>query len=137
MNFFCINYILCSKKMSEKDDDHKETEKSKTPDYAKIAEERRLSFQKREKETETIKKQASKWRSYNKRRRSNCSARILPYYVDEKNNIFLVMVTVRKYDDWTALGGRCSEIVGDCPSKMIKNLRQCLVRELEEESHMA
>ena len=72
--------------------------------------------------------------------KDNCSTRIIPFYIDENKNIYLVMVRVgyARYGDWTTMGGRCKDIIGNCPKKQSnQKLIDCLYKELEEESHLS
>ena len=69
--------------------------------------------------------------------KSNCSARIIPFYIDENKNIYLVMARVKFYGDWTALGGRCTKICGNCPEENDEALMDCMYTEMEEESHLS
>lgn len=62
---------------------------------------------------------------------TNCSARAIPYIYDEKSGrIDLIMVTVKRFGDWTAFGGHCDEIRGNCPDKNDAELLKCLKKEI-------
>ena len=70
-----------------------------------------------------------------KRNNRKCSARVIPYFIDDNNEIVFVMVKIRQYQDWTAMGGHCESITVDCSNEQnASKIENCVLRELEEET---
>jgi hypothetical protein len=76
--------------------------------------------------------------SFNKRNNKNrCSVRIVPYYIDKTNDtpkISIMLGLDAKYHEWTPFGGTCTETKDACHRHSTNELKQCLSRELNEES---
>lgn len=70
----------------------------------------------------------------NKKRKSHCSARVIPYFFDKNNNIILIMVKIIQYGDWTALGGHCDKLKYRCENYGEKEIMECMIKEMIEES---
>lgn len=76
----------------------------------------------------------SSW--YKKPHKEWCAVRIIPFKIDSKGEINLIMGLDTKWKEWTPFGGACTgkDKASPCYRKTTSELRQCLSRELTEES---
>lgn len=74
------------------------------------------------------------WRSSKKQIDEWCATRIIPYKIEKDGIVSLLLGLDKKFKEFTPFGGACTNSKGSCARKDTTSLKNCLARELSEES---